>query len=67
MDKHFNYLNHNDDRPLKEAPMPKMSTRSGPYSVKKSGQSSRSGPISHGSTTKRGGGKHGKHGGKKGY
>lgn len=48
--------------------MPKPSTRSGPYVVRKSGQSTRSGPISHGSTTKRGGGKHsGRRGGKKGY
>ena len=47
--------------------MPKQSTRSGPYTVRKSGQSTRSGPISHGATTKRGGGKHGRHGGKKGY
>ncbi len=35
--------------------MPKMSTRSGPYHVGKSGQSGRSGPIAHGSTTDRGG------------
>lgn len=38
--------------------MPKMSTRSGPYTVKKSGQSMRSGPISHGKTTTRGSGSH---------
>jgi len=37
--------------------MPKQSTRSGPYVVRKSGQSKRSGPIAHGATTdKRGGG-----------
>lgn len=35
--------------------MPKSSTRSGPYQVRKSGQSMRSGPISHGATTSRGG------------
>ena len=39
--------------------MPKHSTRSGPYVVRKSGQSTRSGPIAHGATTdKRGGGTH---------
>ena len=41
--------------------MPKSSTRSGPYVVRKSGQSMRSGPISHGKTTDRG-----SHGAKKG-
>ena len=41
--------------------MSKQSTRSGPYTVTKSGQSTRSGPISSGRTTNRGsGGKGGK-------
>ncbi len=40
--------------------MPKQSTRSGPYTVKKSGQSKRSGPISSGKTTSRGAGKKGR-------